>query len=367
MLDLRAQYGAIQGEIQAALTQVLESQQFILGAQGRALEEEIAAYCGVRFAVGVASGTDALALALRAAGVCPGDHVIVPAFTFIATAGAVMLVGARPVFADIEPTTFTLDPAQVASRATPRTKAVIPVHLYGHPADMDPLLAVAHERGLAVIEDNAQAIGAAYKGRRTGSFGTAAGLSFYPSKNLGGFGDGGMVLTNAEEIAERIRRLRDHGQTRKYISAEPGWNSRLDELQAAVLRVKLRHLDAWTRLRQAHAARYMEMLRDVPGMRTPTVASWASHVFYQYTVRIEGPGRRDAVQQYLARQAISSAVYYPVPLPLQPALASLGHRAGDFPAAERAASEVLSLPLYPELAAEQIERVARAARQALSG
>jgi dTDP-4-amino-4,6-dideoxygalactose transaminase len=362
MLDLRAQYATLRAEIRAAIDDVLESQQFILGRQGQALEEELAGFCGARFAVGVASGTDALLLALHAAGVGPGDEVIVPAFTYIATADAVSLLGATPVFADILPASFNLDPAQMKRRVTSRTKAVVPVHLFGHAAEMDTILGLAAQRGLRVIEDNAQAIGAKYKGRCTGALAEMGSLSFFPTKNLGGYGDGGMILTNSEELARRLRSLRFHGTgANRYISEEQGWNSRLDEMQAAVLRVKLRHLKKWNAARQAHAARYNALLKDVAGISTPAAAEGCEHVFHQYTVRIAGGGSaRDLVQKKLAACGIASTVYYPIPLHLQPMFASLGYKAGEFPEAERAAGEVLSLPIFPELLPAQIERVAGA-------
>src|SRR5216683_1334376 len=255
-LDLSAQYAAIGAEIRTALERVMASHQFVLGPEGAALEEEIARLCGVAHGVGVASGTDALILALRACGVGSGDEVILPPFTFVATGSAVSALGAKPVFADIHPNTYNLNPAELERRVTPRTRAIIAVHLYGLPADIDAIVPFARARNIAVIEDNAQAIGAAYKGRRTGSLGDVACLSFYPTKNLGAYGDAGMIVTNSAETAARLRTLRNHGQTAKYVSSEPGWNSRLDELQAAILRVKLRHLPAWQRARQFHAAEY---------------------------------------------------------------------------------------------------------------
>src|SRR5712691_10358097 len=259
-LDLAAQYAAIGGEIRAAVERVLASQQFILGREGAAFEKEVAQFCGVAHGVGVGSGTDALVLALRACGVRAGDEVMLPPFTFVATGSAVSALGAVPVFADIRPETYNLDPAELERRMTPRTRAIVVVHLYGLAADMDPILAFAKARRLPAIEDNAQAIGACYKGRRTGSLGDAACLSFYPTKNLGAYGDAGMVVTNSPELAARIRTLRNHGQSAKYLSSEPGWNSRLDEIQAAILRVKLRHLSNWQRARQSHAAEYSRLL-----------------------------------------------------------------------------------------------------------
>ena len=354
-LDLAAQYASIGGEIREAVERVMASQQFVLGREGAALEEEIARLCGVAHGVGVASGTDALILALRACGVKAGDEVLLPPFTFVATGSAVSALGAKPVFADIRPDTYNLDPAECARRVTPRTRAIIAVHLYGLPANMDAILAFAKDRRLPVVEDNAQAIGARYKGRPTGSMGDVACISFYPTKNLGACGDAGMVVCNSPELAERLRTLRNHGQTAKYLSNEPGWNSRLDEIQAAILRVKLRHLSAWQRSRQSHAAEYTRLLNPCPGVMTPHTPEGLEHVFHQYTIRVE---RRDALQVFLAGRKVGCAVYYPHPLHLQPIYASLGHKTGDFPHAERAAQEVLSLPMYPELRQEQIARVA---------
>ena len=356
-LDLSAQYAAIGAEIRAAIDRVLSSQHFVLGREGAALEQELAALCGVARGVGVASGTDALILALRACGVRPGDEVLLPAFTFVATGSAVSALGAMPVFADIRPETYNLDPVELERRFTPRTRAIIAVHLYGLAADMDPIAAFAKSHKLPLIEDNAQAIGARYKGRPTGSLGDAACLSFYPTKNLGAYGDAGMVVSNSAELSERIRTLRNHGQTGKYLSSEPGWNSRLDEIQAAILRVKLRHLAEWQRARRSNAAEYTRLLQQVPGVMSPLEPDGCEHVYHQYTIRCE---RRDALQQHLAAKRISSTVYYPHPLHLQPLYASLGHKHGDFPHAERAAQEVLSLPMFPELRKDQIVRVVEA-------
>jgi len=356
-LDLAAQYAAIGQEIRAAVEKVLVSQQFILGPEGGALETEIAQLCGVAHGVGVASGTDALILALRACGVGAGDEVIIPPFTFVATASAVNAIGAKPRFADIRPDTYNLDPSDLARRVTQKTKAIIAVHLYGLSADMNPIMDFARAHNLRVIEDNAQAIGASYKGRPTGSIGDVACLSFYPTKNLGAYGDAGMVVTNSGEMAERLKTLRNHGQTAKYVSTEPGWNSRLDEIQAAILRVKLLHLLEWQRARQAHADAYSKLLLGIPGIAPPLIPENYQHVFHQYTIRVE---QRDALLQALHARNIGSAVYYPVPLHLQPLHSSLGHKAGDFPHAEHAANEVLSLPMYPELRSEQIARVAEA-------
>jgi dTDP-4-amino-4,6-dideoxygalactose transaminase len=356
-LDLAAQYAAIGEEIRAAIEKVLASQQFILGPEGAALETEIAGLCGAAYGIGVASGTDALILALRACGVSAGDEVIIPPFTFVATGSAVNAIGAKPVFADIRPDTYNIDPSDLPRRVTPKTKAIIAVHLYGLSADMDPILGFARANNLRVVEDNAQSLGATYKGRRTGSMGDAACISFYPTKNLGAYGDAGMIVTNSSEHAARLRTLRNHGQSAKYVSSEAGWNSRLDEIQAAILRVKLRYLPEWQRARQAHAAAYSKSLLGVPGIAPPLVPENFVHAFHQYTIRVE---QRDALQRLLKERNIGSSVYYPVPLHLQPLYSSLGHHAGDFPHAEHAAKEVISLPMYPQLRSDQITRVAEA-------
>jgi dTDP-4-amino-4,6-dideoxygalactose transaminase len=378
MLDLRAQFDSIAHEIHAAIEDVLKAQQFVLGPQGTDLEREIAEACGLGFGVGLASGTEALELSLHACGVRAGDEVIVPAFTFIATGSAVSALGARPVFADIEPATFNLDPGQIEARITPRTRAIVAVHLFGLSADMDPILAVAEKHGIPVIEDNAQSFGAVYRGRKTGSMGRVGCLSFYPSKNLGAYGDAGMIVTNDEKLAVRLRALRNHGQTGQYLSTERGWNSRLDELQAAILRVKLRHMAEWTAIRQAHARTYDSLLTDLTGIVLPRAPSGSEHVYYLYTIRVEGRAgsntrsndrgdevRSDLVQQRLKERGVASIVYYPVPLHLQPLYASLGGKPGDLRVSERAAREVLSIPLYPELTREQIERVAQEVRRAV--
>jgi dTDP-4-amino-4,6-dideoxygalactose transaminase len=356
-LDLKAQWLSIKDEISAAINAVVESQHFILGPQVQALEEEVAKYCGTKFAVGVASGTDALLLALHAAGVGPGDEVLMPTFSFIATADSVSLLGAVPVFVDISPDTFAIDPARLEAKISPRTRAIVPVHLYGHPADMDPINSVAQRHNLKVIEDNAQAIGAKYKNRKTGCLGDLGCISFFPSKNLGGYGDGGMIVTNSEAYSKRLRTLRSHGSPKKYYATEQGWNSRLDEIQAAILRVKLRHLDSWGTARRKNASSYSQLLKGVPGVATPVEAPWAEHVYHQYTIRVVN---RDRVQSALTEQGIGTTVYYPTPMHLQPVFAKLGYHEGDLPQAEQAAKEVLSLPIYAELTSEQIHRVVEA-------
>jgi len=365
MLDLAAQYGSIQQELRAAVEAVFARGQFILGPEVAAFEAEISKVCGTAYGVGVASGTDALILALHAAGVARDDEVIVPAFTYIATADSVSLLGAIPVFCDVQADTFTLDVAQLEQRITRRTKAIVPVHLFGQAADMDGILRVARTARLVVIEDAAQAIGAVYRGQPVGSLGDCACLSFYPTKNLGAAGDAGMIVTSSPDMAARLRSLRAHGTTQhKYLSEEQGWNSRLDELQAAILRVKLRHLEDWTAARQAHAARYDQALAPVRGVTRPGVGPGRTHVYHQYTIRV---AERERVQRFLAGQGISSTVYYPVPLHLQPMYAHLRYEPGSVPQTERAALEVLSLPLYPELKSEQIDRVAAGVAGALRG
>ena len=353
-LDLAAQYAAIGPEIREAVDRVLSSQHFVLGREGTALEQEVAALCKVPHGIALASGTDALILALRACGVRAGDEVVLPPFTFVATGSAVSALNAKPVFADIRLDTYNIDPAEIERHITPRTRAIIAVHLYGLAADMGPIAAFARTRNIPVIEDNAQAIGATYRGLPTGSLGDAACLSFYPTKNLGAYGDAGMIVTKSAELDARIRTLRNHGQTEKYVSAEPGWNSRLDEIQAAILRVKLRHLADWQRARQARGAEYTRWLSTVSGVTTPKIPKGYHHVFHQYTIRVNN---RDELHRALAEKKIGSSVYYPVPLHLQPLYKSLGHKPGDFPNAEQAAREVLSLPMFPELRIDQLERV----------
>jgi dTDP-4-amino-4,6-dideoxygalactose transaminase len=362
-LDLKAQWLSIKDEISAAINAVVESQQFILGPQVQALEEEAAKYCGTKFAVGVASGTDALLLALHVAGVGPGDEVLLPTFSFIATADSVSLLGAIPAFVDIDPSTFAIDPAQLEAKITSRTRAILPVHLYGHPADMDPINSVARRHNLKVIEDNAQAIGAKYKERKTGGLGDLGCISFFPSKNLGAYGDGGMIVTNSEAHSKHLRVLRNHGSAKKYYATEQGWNSRLDEIQAAILRVKLRHLDNWGLARRKNATSYNQLLKGIPGVVSPVEAPWAEHVYHQYTIRIVN---RDRVQSALTEQNIGATVYYPTPMHLQPIFAQLGYHEGDLPEAEKAVKEVLSLPIYAELTQQQIHRVVTTIAAAIS-
>lgn len=359
MVDLKAQYHDLQDEIERALQSVVRSGQFVLGPEVHAFEREVAAYCDVRHAVSVASGTDALHLALRAAGIGPGDEVITTPFTFIATAGAVSQTGARPVFVDIDPATFNIDPGQVAGAVTPRTRAVLPVHLYGQPADLVPLREICVRHGLALIEDCAQSFGAVYGGRKSGTYGDMGCFSFYPSKNLGAYGDGGMVVTNDDAAAQRLRRLRDHGRIEGYRHGMVGYNSRLDELQAAVLRVKLKRIDDFNRRRRENARRYGERLAG-SGVTPPLEDGKGLHVYHQYTVRVR---ERDAVRSALTAAGIASAVYYPIPLHRQEVYAP-DYVGAEFPASEAAAAEVLSLPMYPELTEQQIDEVVRVVRQA---
>jgi dTDP-4-amino-4,6-dideoxygalactose transaminase len=355
-VDLKAQYREIKPEIDAAIGDVLTSGHFILGPQVAAFEAEFAAYCQARYAVGVNTGTSALHLALLATGVGPGDEVITVPFTFVATVAAIRYTGARPVFVDIDPRSLTMDVNQVEKAISPRTKAILPVHLYGQPADLDPLLAIAHRHGLRVIEDAAQAHGAEYKGRRVGSLGDVGCFSFYPGKNLGAYGEGGMVVTNDPEIARVTRILRDWGQEQKYHHELQGYNYRLEELQAAVLRVKLRRLEAWTAARRDHAAQYNALLAS-SGLGVPEEMPYARHVYHIYAVRT---AQRAALQQTLQGQGIQTGIHYPIPVHLQPAHADLGYRAGDFPCSEDAANEVLSLPMFAELAPSEIEQVSAA-------
>ena len=354
LLDLKVQYHNLKDEIDAAMQDVAAAGQYVLGPNVKALEQEIAAMCDCAHGIGVGNGTDAIHLALRALRLEPGDEIITTPFTFIATTEAISIVGARPVFADIEPDTFNINPKEIARRITPRTRAILPVHLYGQPCDMEPILALAREHNLAIVEDCAQAIGALYQGKTVGSFGAAGCFSFFPSKNLGCFGDGGMCLTNNADLAERIEYLRRHGGRVKYFHEEIGLNSRLDELQAAILRVKLPHLAGWAQARRDIAARYREALSHVEAIKLPAEDSSAQSVYHQFTVRV---AQRDRVQQRLNENGVQTMVYYPVPLHLQIVHADLGYNEGDFPHAETAARTCLSLPMYPELTLEDQEQV----------
>ncbi len=362
MVDLKVQYEAIKDEINNAVLGVIQSGHFILGPQGKALEEEIARYHGVKHAVAVASGTDALHLALLAAGIKRGDEVITTPFTFIATAEAISYAGAVPVFVDIDPDSFNIDISKIGPAITGKTKAVIPVHLYGQPADMNALMGLAKKHNLRIIEDCAQSFGAEYRGKKTGAIGDLGCFSFFPSKNLGGYGDGGMVTTDDSAFAEHLLSLRNHGSAVRYYHEEVGFNSRLDEIQAAIIRIKFKHIDAYNTMRRNNAALYSKDLAD-SGIRTPSELGGTRHVFHQYTVRVKN---RDAVKQKLdAGRITSSMIYYPVPLHMQAAYRDLGMKPGSLPVAEQAAREVLSLPLYPELTEEQIKKVADAVKKAL--
>jgi len=361
-VDLRAQYDAIRHEIDPAMAAILENTSFILGEPVRTFEAAFAEFCDASHCVGVANGTDAIVLALKALGVGAGDEVVTVSHTFFATAGAVITAGAKPVFVDVRPDTQTLDPERFEAAITPRTKAILPVHLFGQPADMAPILEVATRHGLPVVEDAAQAHGATYEGRRVGSMGRLATFSFYPGKNLGAYGDGGAVVTGDAELAERVRMTRNHGRRAKYEHERTGVNSRLDALQAAVLSVKLRHLDDWNASRRRLAAGYDALLEGVDGVETPFVAPNRESVFHLYVIQVDD---RDAVLARLKAGGIGAGVHYPIPLHLQPALKGLGYRVGDFPISERAAGRVLSLPLYPELTDGAQERVVEALKGAL--
>jgi dTDP-4-amino-4,6-dideoxygalactose transaminase len=355
LVDLERQYLSIKEEIDSALLRVVASTKYVLGEELARFEEEFAAYCGTQYCVGVGSGTAAIQLALEALGITEGDEVIAPANTFIATVLPVLRLGAKPVLVDCDEETATLDVEQVSAASGPRTKAVLAVHLYGHPADVDPLLDVCARHGLALVEDACQAHGARHKGRRAGSLGTAAAFSFYPAKNLGALGDGGAVTTNDKELATQVRLLRDLGRADdKHVHLDVGWNERLDTIQAAVLRVKLKHLDGWNSLRRGHAETYEQAL-SATGLRTPRAAPWAEHVWHLYVVRAPA---RDTLASALAADGIQTGMHYPIPLHLQPALAQLGYGPGDFPVTEAWANELLSLPMFPELEHEEIERVA---------
>jgi dTDP-4-amino-4,6-dideoxygalactose transaminase len=361
LLDLQVQHAAIATEVEAAVLDVLRSGHYILGPRVAAFEARCGALCGTPHALGVSSGTDALLIALMGLGIGPGDEVVTTPFSFFATAGCVHRVGARPVFADIDPATFNLDPSALEAAVTPRTRAVIPVHLFGQCADMDAILDVARRHGLAVIEDAAQALGAACGDRPAGSMGTAGAFSFFPSKNLGGAGDGGLVTTRDAALHERLVRLRNHGSQPKYHHALVGGNFRLDALQAAVLDVKLPHLAAWTDARRRNAARYRELLAPLAAdgrLVLPCEAPGRRHVWNQFTLRV--PGARDALRAHLAARGIGTEVYYPIPLHLQECFAALGHRPGDFPASEAACREALSLPVFPELTPAQQDEVVAA-------
>ena len=368
LLDLRAQYERIRHEIEPVITEIVESQYFVMGPQVKECEAAVAKYSACAHGIGVSSGTDALLVSLMAEGIGPDDEVITTPYTFFATAGCIARVGARPVFVDIDPVTYNLDPELIESRITPRTKAIMPVHLYGQMADMDPVLKIAAKHGLVVIEDAAQAIGSEYKGRRAGSLGDYGCFSFFPSKNLGCFGDGGMVVTNDAARAERLMRLRNHGAKPKYHHGIIGGNFRLDTLQAAIVTTKLSHLDTWTAERQSNAVRYDQLFAGSGLLATGTVSipqvKESRHIFNQYVIRVS---RRDELRDHLKSREIGSEVYYPVPMHLQECFANLAYGRGDFPEAERAAEETLALPIFPELSDRQAESVVEAIAEFYSG
>lgn len=359
MADLQAQVCSLHAELTQALEEVLQSCRFILGPSVASLEDELAAQSEAAFGVAVASGTDAIMLALAACGVGPGDEVITTPFTFVATTETIVQIGAVPVYVDIDPGTFNLDTARVEERITSKTRAILPVHLYGQMADMTALEAIARKHNLALVADGAQAIGARHRGRGMGAFGDAATLSFFPTKNLGAFGDGGMVLTSDDEIAARVRNLRFHGSGGTYDYQNVGWCSRLDEVQAAILRVKLKKLGEWNEARRRHARIYNEMLEG-SGLQLPSETSGDLHVWHQYTLRTAA---RDDLKKHLSEAEIDSAVYYPGPLHTQPAYARFGYKQGDMPEAEKACQQVLSLPVYPELPDDSVRRVAESVRE----
>ena len=362
LVDLKAQHAEIAGEVEAGFARVIADTAFILGPQVRAFEEEFARFCGLPHCVGVANGTDAIELSVRALGLKAGDEVIVPANTFIASALGVVRAGVRPVIVDCDEYQL-LDPHRIEAAIGPRTRAVLPVHLFGQMADMEAIGEIAEARGLTVIEDGAQSQGARRNGRPAGSFGVAAAVSFYPGKNIGAYGDAGAVVTSSEEIAGRLRKLRNWGSEIKYHHPEIGFNSRLDTLQAVVLSAKLKRLDAWNEARRRAAARYDELLAGVPGVELPKTLPGNEHVWHLYVVRV---ARRDEVLAKLNAEGIGAGIHYPVPLHLHGALSDLGYRAGDFPEAEKAAAEILSLPMYPHITPEQQERVAEGLRKAVS-
>lgn len=360
-LDLQAQYRQIKSEIDAAITRVIDSAQFILGPEVAAFEERFAAYCGARYCVALNSGTSALHLALLAAGIGPGDEVITVSMTFVATAAAVLYCGAKPVFVDIDPEAWTMDPNLIEAAVTPRTKAILPVHLHGLVAEMDPILAISRRHGLVVIEDAAQSHGAEYKGRRAGSIGDIGCFSFYPGKNLGAYGEGGAVVTNEPELARKMTLLRDWGQEAKYRHVVPGYNYRMEALQGAVLNVKMDHIEKWTERRRSVAMEYDQLLAH-SYCQSPAPPPHSRHVYHVYAVRVAA---RDRVQELLHSAGIGTSIHYPVPVHLQKAYAGLGYRRGDLPVSETAADQFLSLPIYAELQADQVAEAVMHLKQAL--
>jgi dTDP-4-amino-4,6-dideoxygalactose transaminase len=367
IVDLKAQYQTIKDEADTAIQRVLQEGQFILGPDVQSFEEEIAGYCGTKYAVGVASGTDALKLALLACGLGAGDEVITTPFTFVATVETIVQCGAVPVFADIDPRTYNLDAAKIEAKITPRTRVILPVHLYGQATDMEPIMELAKKYNLRVIEDCAQALGAKYKGSKVGSIGDTGCLSFFPSKNLGAYGDGGMVVTDEAGIAKTVDLLRKHGANTSYHYHLPGFNSRLDTLQAAILKVKLKRLDSWNGLRRDKAALYEQLLNGIDGIEPPFVEAFNQPCFNYYTIRVKDSRlSRNKLREYLSSKDIQTMVYYPLSLHLQEAYETLGYKQGDFPESEQAQEEVLSLPMYPELGPEQIREVVAAIKEFIS-
>lgn len=353
LVDLRAQYAPLKSAFMAAFAEILDDMQLFIGPRQRAFELEFAAFCGCRYGVGVSNGTDALALALRACEIGPGDEVITVSNTFIATVEAIAMVGAKPVFVDIDPETYLMDWRQLEHALTPRTRAILPVHLYGHPAEMGPIMDFARKHGLRVIEDASQAHGATYRGQHVGSFGDIACFSLYFSKNLGAFGEAGICTTNNETLAEHMRMLRDHGSREKYHHELLGTNTRMDELQAAVLLIKMPHLERWNALRQAYAQAYTEQLRGVI-QAVPVVQPWASHVYCYYVIQVQ---ERDQFLKDLAQDGVGAAIHYPIPIHMQPACARYGYGPGMLPCTEQVTQHIVSLPMYPELTAEQVQFV----------
>ncbi len=362
-LDLKAHHVPLRAEFDQAIGEVIDSAAFAGGPVVAKFEEEFAAFCGSRHAIGVGNGTDALWLALLALGIGSGDEVITVPNTFMATAEAISYSGARPVFVDVDERTYTMDPALLAQARTPRTKAIIPVHLFGQVADMDPILSFARTHGLHVIEDAAQAHGAEYKGRKAGSLGDAGCFSFYPGKNLGAFGEAGAVVTNDDKLQEKLRILRDHGQVRKYYHAMVGWNCRMDGIQAAVLRVKLRHLDRANELRRTHAAQYTQLFQGLKEVVAPFEAAYGRHVYHIYSVQVR---ERDEMMRFLEGKGIGCGIHYPVPIHLQQAYENLGYGEGAFPVSEQICSAFLSLPMFPELRQPQLELVVESVRESLA-
>lgn len=359
MVDLKRQYQKIKPEIDSAIHEVLDSTQFILGKKVQEFENNAANYLGVKYAVGVANGTDALQIALMALGIGVGDEVITTPFTFVATTETIVMLGAKPVYVDIDPISYNINPSKIKEKITSKTKAILPVHLYGNPVEMDEILSIAKEYNLYVIEDSAQAFGSEYKGKKVCSFGDVACISFFPSKNLGCYGDGGMVVTNSEEIHEKVRMIASHGSKVRYIHEVLGMNSRLDAIQAAILNIKLRYIDEWNDKRAKFAELYSQRLDSIPQVKTPTKEEYAKHIFHQYTIRVE---KRDELQKFLTTKNIPTAIHYPIPLHMQPAFRGFAEE-GSLPEAEKAAKEVISLPMHPDLLEEEIEYITNSIKE----